>query len=421
MNASRWMIAPIALLFLVCAAAAAAEESGVAAPAANTCLDCHRKEKEARLSAPTIHIAEDIHTRHGLGCVACHGGDPTDPDITAMDPDKGYIGKPKKAQIAEICAKCHADAAFMKRYNPQPYIFSVAEFRTSVHCKKISLGDTKVATCTDCHGVHGILPHNDPASPVYHSNVPATCAHCHNPEYMKGRSVPTNQYELYKQSVHGKALLEKADLSAPACNNCHGNHGAVPPNTRDISRVCGNCHGREGELFEASKIKEELELEGKRGCVTCHSNHLVRQPTDALIGLAGEGLCWRCHKPGSPGATAAAKIVPDFHELKHRIAHADSLLARVEQLGMPAAKGRELLKQANDQVLAARATLHSFDTKQILAVVAEGRGYADKAAEAGDWALKDWHQRRLGMGLSLIAILTVMGVLILIIREVEKH
>jgi predicted CXXCH cytochrome family protein len=385
----------------------------------NQCLDCHRKEKEARLSAPTLHFADDVHAHQGFTCVACHGGDASDPDITGMDPDKGYIGKPKKVQIAEVCAKCHADAAFMKRYNPQPYIFSIAEFRTSVHCKKIAEGDTKVATCTDCHGVHGILRHTDPASPVYHTNVPATCAHCHNPDYMQGRKIPTNQYTLWKGSVHGRALLKKEDLSAPACNNCHGNHGAVPPNTRDISRVCGNCHGREGELFEASKVKEQLELEGKRGCVTCHSNHDVQAPTDAMIGLRGEGVCGRCHDKGSLGEQAAARIVPAFQDLKHRMAAAESLLAYVDELGMPTAGPRELLKQTNDQVVAARATMHSFNYKQIMTVLDEGRGYADKAVAGGNSALKDWHQRRVGMGLSLAAILFAIMLLVLKIRQLE--
>ena len=420
MNAARRFLSLALLGALACFASASARAAAPGPAPANTCLDCHRKEKEARLSAPTVHIADDIHTKHGLSCVNCHGGDATDPDITAMDPDKGYIGKPTKVQIAEVCAKCHADAAFMKRYNPQPYIFSFAEFRTSVHCKKISEGDTKVATCTNCHGVHGILPKNDPNSPIYHSNVPATCAHCHNPEYMKGRTVPTNQYALYKESVHGIALLQKGDLSAPACNNCHGNHGAVPPNTRDISRVCGTCHGREGELFESSPVKEVLELEGKRGCVTCHGNHGVQRPTDAMVGLTGEGVCGRCHEHGSAGEKAAATIVPAFHSLKDRIAHADSLLDRVERLGMPTSKGRDLLRQADDQVVAARATLHSFDSKQIMAAVSTGAGFANQAVDAGEWALRDWHQRRVGMGLSLAAIVLLIGLLILRIRSLEK-
>jgi hypothetical protein len=149
--------------------------------------------------------------------------------MTAMDPDKGFKPAPARKEIAELCASCHSDAAYMKRFNPQPYIFSMAEFRTSVHCKKIAEGDEKVATCTNCHGVHGILPHTDPRSPVYPRNVPFTCAGCHNAEYMKGRTVPTDQLTLYRTSVHGHALLEQGDLSAPAATWATRRARAPPP------------------------------------------------------------------------------------------------------------------------------------------------------------------------------------------------
>ena len=237
---------------------------------------------------------------------------------------------------------------------------------------------------------------------------------------MAGRTVPTNQYALYQTSVHGKALLEKGDLSAPACNDCHGNHGAVPPNTRDISRVCGNCHGREGELFAGSKVAETLQLEGKRGCVTCHGNHGVQRPSDDMIGLGQAGVCGTCHAPGSGGELAAARIVPGFHALKLRIAEADSLLLRAERLGMPTADGRELLKQADDQLVNTRVTIHTFDFKTIMTAIEEGTGHADKAIVAARKTLKDWRDRRIGMGMSLIAIVGMIGLLVLRIRQGES-
>jgi predicted CXXCH cytochrome family protein len=387
----------------------------------DSCLDCHRTLEDKRLSTPTRDFAQDIHAVRGLGCVGCHGGNPADPEMTAMDPDKGFKGAPARKDIAERCASCHADAAYMKRYNPQPYIFSMAEFRTSVHCKKIAEGDQKVATCTNCHGVHGILPHKDPRSPVYKQNVPFTCAKCHNAEYMKGRTVPTNQLALYRTSVHGVALLEKGDLSAPACNNCHGNHGAVPPKTRDISVVCGNCHGREGELFAGSKVAVTLEFEGKRGCVTCHSNHGIQRPTDAMIGLDGDGLCGRCHAPDSPGARAAAVIVPRFHAFKTDLGRADSLLAVADRLGMEISSGRDLLKQANDELVGLRAVIHSFSLPPIEASLAEGEGLAGRAEAQAREALRDWRNRRLGMAASLVAILVLIGLLAARIRQVERR
>ena len=386
----------------------------------DSCLDCHRTLEDKRLSVPTRDFAQDIHAVRGLGCVACHGGNPADPEMSAMDPERGFKPAPAKKDIAELCASCHANAEYMKHYNPQPYIFSMAEFRTSVHCKRIEEGDPLVATCTNCHGVHGILPHRDPRSPVHAKNVPFTCAKCHNAEYLKGRKVRTDQLALYRESVHGRALLEKGDLSAPACNDCHGNHGARPPETRDISLVCGNCHGREGELFAQSKLKATLEFEGKRGCVTCHDNHAVKRPTDAMIGMEGEGVCGRCHAPDSPGARATAVIVPGFHAFKAEIARADSLLTVADRLGMETVSGRELLKQASDQLVGLRAEIHSFALEPIQAALAEGVGLAGRAETEARSALRDWRNRRIGMALSLVVILVLMGLLALRIRRAER-
>jgi hypothetical protein len=406
----------------ILAAAASIAGAAPAAPAArrvNQCLECHRG-LEGRLRAPTEHFAQDIHAVRGLGCVGCHGGDANDPEMTGMDPDKGFRGTPERPQIAEMCASCHADATFMKRFDPKPYIFSMAEFRTSVHCKKISEGDAKVATCTNCHGVHGILPPSDPRSPVNARNVPETCAKCHNAEYLKGRKVPTNQHALYTRSVHGRALLEKGDPSAPACNDCHGNHGAVPPETRDISLVCSNCHGREGELFAASPVAAQLELEGRRGCVTCHGNHDVQVPDDSWVSTDSTGVCGQCHVPGSPGDQAVAAIVPRFHQFLARIATADSALGVAERRGMETSAGRQLLKQARDQLVDVRATLHSFDRKLIEGALADGTALADQANAGGMAALRDWQQRRIGMALSLVVIVFTIVLLVLRIRRLER-
>ncbi len=413
------ILAGLLLAGLVAVLAPGLGRFAAATPTRDTCVECHRQQEEERLVAPTRNFAQDIHAVRGLGCAACHGGNPSDPDLSAMDPDQGFRGKPGRNEIAELCARCHADAAYMKRYNPQPYVFSMAEFRTSVHCKKIAEGDPKVATCTNCHGVHGILAHKDPRSPVYHRNVPATCSKCHNPEYMKGRTVPTNQYTLYSKSVHGQALLERNDASAPACNNCHGNHGAVPPNTRDIALVCGNCHGREGELFSHSKVKATLELQGKRGCVTCHGNHDVQRPTDAMLSTGPGGACVGCHAAGSAGERGAALIISRFHAFKGALARADSLLLVAEVRGMETGPAREQYHEGQDRLVSARAALHSFDASVVTSVIAEGDGFAAAADRQAQTSLREWRMRRIGMALSLIVILGLMGLLVLKIRRIE--
>lgn len=401
----------VALVLLAAGAGAAA--------AADSCRDCHGMLDDPRLSAPAKRYAADIHARRGIGCAGCHGGDPDDQADTAMDPERGFRGSMARGDIAEMCASCHANAAFMKRYNPRPYIFSVAEYRTSVHCKLEELGDRKVATCTDCHGVHGILPHTDPASPVFARNVPATCAKCHNPDYLEGRRVPSDQFERYRGSVHGVALLEKGDASAPACNDCHGNHGAAPPGLRDVSMVCGSCHGRVAELFNASRMKAGMDRAGKHGCVTCHGNHDVQRTGDEMLAVAAPGLCGGCHEPGSESEKGTLAIVDGFHGLKRDVTRADSLLAAADRLGMETTAARAMLREAGDQVIGARAALHSFDPVKVGSVIGEGRQLAARAAASAESAMRDWHMRRVGLGLSLGVIVLVIGLLVVKIRTLE--
>ena len=67
-------------------------------------------------------------------------------------------------QIPELCGHCHSDGAFMRKYNPSLRTDQLAQYKTSVHGKRLLQGDTKVAVCIDCHGVHDLRPASDPRS-----------------------------------------------------------------------------------------------------------------------------------------------------------------------------------------------------------------------------------------------------------------
>lgn len=134
----------------------------VAAPAAgqkkSSCIECHIKLDDPRLSAPAKLFDNDIHKSRGLSCNDCHGGDPNaDTKEAAKDPRKGYLGKPKTLDIPAYCGKCHSDASLMKRFNPSLRVDQEREYYTSVHGKLLKeKGETRVATCISCHSVHGI-------------------------------------------------------------------------------------------------------------------------------------------------------------------------------------------------------------------------------------------------------------------------
>ena len=94
-------------------------------------------------------------------------------------------------------------------------------------------------------------------------------------------------------------MLAKGDLSAPTCNDCHGNHGATPPGLDSITFVCGQCHGREADLFRASEKhallvdhNEYLADAGTDGCAACHE---APEPAAALATVTAFTDCTTCH------------------------------------------------------------------------------------------------------------------------------
>ena len=86
----------VLLALLVWPSPAAAQQ------AAESCATCHLETGDERLAKPVKEFAGDIHAAKGFGCVSCHGGDAKEAGMEAMDPAKGYIGKPERQQIAAL-------------------------------------------------------------------------------------------------------------------------------------------------------------------------------------------------------------------------------------------------------------------------------------------------------------------------------
>ncbi|MDE3126972.1 MAG: hypothetical protein KGL38_03145, partial [Gemmatimonadota bacterium] len=140
-------LAALAALLALPAAARAQEM-----PTSQACISCHLKQKDPRLSAPARTFKTDIHAQKGFTCLDCHGAvTHTGGDPRNITPETGFLTKPDRRDIPAMCGRCHSDPAFMKKYNPMLRVDEVAEYRTSVHGKRLlELGDTAVATCIDC-------------------------------------------------------------------------------------------------------------------------------------------------------------------------------------------------------------------------------------------------------------------------------
>jgi cytochrome c553 len=376
---------------------------------------------DAPLQVTEDQFAQDIHAQKGLTCASCHGGDPTKDDQEAMSKRAGFRGKIERGQIPALCGKCHSDGAYMRQYNPSLRTDQFTQYLTSVHGKRLAKGDTKVAVCIDCHGVHGIRPASDTRSKVHPLNVAETCSRCHaDASYMKGHNIPTDQFAGYSASVHHEALAVRGDLSAPTCTTCHGNHGAAPPGMGSVQNVCSTCHVFQAQLFEKSPHKVAFEAATLPGCVTCHSNHRIAHPSDAMLGAGPQSVCTNCHTAGDAGYQAAGDIQQHLAGLEAAVLRADQLLDTAESSGMEVSQARLDQDQARDALTKARVTIHSFQVGRVKQDIDAGAKVADKNYQAGKDALAERDYRRMGLGISLVTIVVVLLGLRLYIRKIER-
>ncbi|MHB1862002.1 MAG: cytochrome c3 family protein [Gemmatimonadaceae bacterium] len=391
-------------------------------PTSQTCIACHLKQKDERLSAPARNFKSDIHAQKGFSCLDCHGNvTQHGADPRNITPDAGFLQKPDRRDIPAMCGRCHSDAAFMKRYNPMLRVDEVAEYRTSVHGKRLfEFGDTAVATCIDCHAAHGTLPPSDPASSVYPTHVATTCGRCHSDSTrMAPYGIPTNQVKLWTGSVHGEDMLKKGDLSAPTCNNCHGNHGATPPGVADVPHVCGQCHSTVAEFFAGNGHDSIFTANKLLGCVTCHGNHGIVQPSDTLLTARASTVCARCHKANDSAGRQFLTMRTLIDSLLAVEVHSRLILDQADNLGMDVSQAQFDLADVTTALTKARTAVHSFHAESVAKQIAVGVKTSVNATRQGRAALAEHRYRRIGLAISVPIILGLAGALWLRLRLIE--
>ncbi len=386
----------------------------------NSCLDCHSALPEP-MGVTQETFSHDIHAQKGLTCVSCHGGDASSDDLAkAMSPAAGWKGAISRRQIPQLCGSCHSNPAYMRKFNPSLRTDQLAEYHTSVHGKRLAAGDTDVAVCTDCHGVHDLRAPNDPQSKVYPVNIANACARCHaDANYMRKYSVPIDQFAKYNTSVHHEALVVQGDLSAPTCTTCHGNHGAAPPGVDSVPNVCSNCHVFQAQMYDKTAHKAVFDAASLPGCVVCHENHAIVHPTDAKLSNQPGATCMQCHTAGDVGDQARAEMLTGLTQLDGAIKEADQQLAVAEAAGMEVSDARLAQNDAKDSLTKARVAIHSFKPEVVRLYVQAGLKIADKDLQAGQNAMIERNHRRIGLGVSLFAITLVLAGLWMYIKKIE--
>jgi len=384
-----WGIASAAL-----AAAARAEAPGEA------CVNCHKGWPELK------EWAESAHAGAGVGCPDCHGGDVNAASMEEVRRAAGYVGDFPRDAVPRMCARCHSDPAAMKQYD-LPFN-QYDEYATSVHGRRLAAGDLKVAVCSDCHGAHLVLPASDGRSSVNKMNVPDMCRKCHGDAALMAQyGLPADTYELYARSVHGQMLLEQQITGVPSCADCHGNHGAAPPDVKDVVNVCGHCHLNQRQYYRRSP--HAAEPAGREVCVTCHGHHLIAEPDDSLYVGSQPGACGSCHGRETSAYRLAGRIADSFGGAKSAVEEARGRLEVARGRAISVGRWEQRLNEAEAKITEAYPVAHSLSLAEINDLNREAVAGAHDVESEIATAFRERERRKeilvLCLGLTLLIIL----------------
>lgn len=266
------------------------------------CLQCHNDAEEKTSTRDdgtvvNIYIDRDRfeHSVHGKQpCVGCHN---------SIKRAAHEVPLPRSIG----CIQCHIKTAEAQRaigitkYERLDVVLAqIKGYMASVHARPSLLDQSRTnATCYDCHDAHGIGTAGSTARAEHRSRNPEVCGRCHQKEK-----------ENYLKSVHGRAVVERQDTSAPVCSDCHTPHNIDSPEEEKVKLTitgnCGGCHEKQLKTYQASYHGQVLRLgyTHTAKCYDCHGNHgimAVKDPAAKVHPNNRLETCRQCHKSAPPG------------------------------------------------------------------------------------------------------------------------
>lgn len=404
-----------AFLVALCGVLGAQQDASRPAPATRTaphatrpadersCATCHGKEA-------LLHVA-GIHDEAGIGCVACHGGDPSLTSRAACIDNPAFKGVPKGKAAVELCGSCHSDPDAMFRFGlPTDQL---AAYKRSHHGKGLfERGDKNVPTCVTCHGAHDVRSKTDPESPSYRSKVPDTCASCHgNAERMKPYKLPADVFDKYAKSVHGKGLLSGKQLRLPNCSDCHSAHGARPAGVNEVSDVCGQCHTATREYFKRSPHFAAAAGGKMQECTSCHRYHDIDEVPD----FVSEGWrpmgCAECHPAGAQndrGAVAAKHMADTMSRVHQRVADTAARIDEARAQGIVVRTEETYLNDARHSLVMAGPVGHAASAEEFDVLAQKAEGVVAKVEETLAVKLRQVRDRRI-IATVVVGLIALLG------------
>ncbi len=297
------------------------------------CVECHGEVATGAALKESPHL-KLVEGKGSAGCIACHGDFEVTGDAHAAPP-KVQCLKCHQAVEAEMsgsvhgvsnadapkCVDCHGTHDIVRKGANHGRNLRIAAKCGACHDKEFAIykvswhgtaPNDKVATCTDCHGDHDVLPPGDPKSTVFRLNQAQSCAKCHMDEERGFKPEMVSAVKDYFGSVHGIAVTKSGLMVSATCVDCHGSHDVTHGNDSGNNRIsrakipatCGKCHAGVVNLYLES-VHGKPFLEGNLDvpvCTDCHRTHQIASHLTAGASTYATNVaqtCLKCHAQAS--------------------------------------------------------------------------------------------------------------------------
>jgi len=136
--------------------------------------------------------------------------------------------------------------------------------------------------------------------------------------------------------------------------------------------------------------------------------------------MGPRAVCTKCHVEGDNGAAQAVSMNDQLTRLASGIGASDQLLERAERQGMEVSQATQQQSLAHDALLKARVSVHNFSVRELKRDTDAGLEISRQTFAAGQKAMAEWRFRRVGLGISVLAIAITLVGLGLYIRNIEN-
>lgn len=299
------LVIAAAMLGILAASPAGAEDPNYSREGADTCLACHDDQTTLAVFRSDHAVPSDPNSPFGHGqlqCEACHGPGGDHAGRVRRGQERPAIfafGAESVTSIVEqngLCMDCHApDTGFAWHGSGHDINdVSCADCHSSHTARDpVLTTSTQAEVCFDCHQQQRTQSMKPFAHPVRQGTM--SCGDCHSAhgETQDGllvrQTLNDTCYECHAET-RGPYLWEHAPV-AEDCGSCHDPHGSTQPGmlTMRAPQLCQSCHAQDGhpslpqdERGLPTGLPSQFLL--GQSCMNCHSEvHGSNHPSGSKL------------------------------------------------------------------------------------------------------------------------------------------